>query len=193
MRRVRHVLGVLAKCEVVASAAGCAHKRGPKKTSDTLFHHEPLPTTRSLPYLLPVPVLTVCSQPQCDEGVPTCRNCQKSKRECLGYDPIFKQQPSPANIQPAPSIHPQTPSASASAPPNYHPSGQYGPPHAYPGTGGTFMQAAGLPRAEHAHFDSHYGNGPSLDPALSSGDQPHHMAHLNNYPNALQPTRTGKR
>lgn len=55
------------------------------------------------------------------------------------------------------------------------------------------MQAAGLPRDEHAHFDSHYGNGPSLDPALSSGDQPHHMAHLNNYPNALQPTRTGKR
>lgn len=27
---------------------------------------------------------------KCDEGHPTCKNCQKSKRECLGYDPIFK-------------------------------------------------------------------------------------------------------
>ncbi|KAF2722860.1 hypothetical protein K431DRAFT_221480 [Polychaeton citri CBS 116435] len=41
---------------------------------------------------------------KCDEGHPTCRNCQKSKRECLGYDPIFKQQSGPAPIQPAPVI-----------------------------------------------------------------------------------------
>ncbi|KAI9735246.1 MAG: hypothetical protein M1834_001836 [Cirrosporium novae-zelandiae] len=40
---------------------------------------------------------------KCDEGHPTCRNCQKSKRECLGYDPIFKPQPGPAAIQPAPA------------------------------------------------------------------------------------------
>ncbi|KAF3074726.1 hypothetical protein CFAM422_003090 [Trichoderma lentiforme] len=30
---------------------------------------------------------------QCDETHPTCNNCRKSKRECLGYDPIFRQQP----------------------------------------------------------------------------------------------------
>ncbi|PKS06690.1 hypothetical protein jhhlp_006764 [Lomentospora prolificans] len=29
---------------------------------------------------------------KCDETHPTCNNCRKSKRECLGYDPIFKQQ-----------------------------------------------------------------------------------------------------
>lgn len=40
---------------------------------------------------------------KCDEAHPTCKNCGKSKRECLGYDPIFKPQPGPAAIQPAPS------------------------------------------------------------------------------------------
>ncbi|KAM5525412.1 C6 finger domain-containing protein [Fusarium oxysporum f. sp. phaseoli] len=43
---------------------------------------------------------------QCDETHPTCNNCKKSKRECLGYDPIFRQQAggqSSSNIQPAPS------------------------------------------------------------------------------------------
>lgn len=43
---------------------------------------------------------------QCDEAHPMCRNCAKSKRECLGYDPIFKQQPGPAQIQPAPNSAP---------------------------------------------------------------------------------------
>ncbi|QIX01839.1 hypothetical protein AMS68_007356 [Peltaster fructicola] len=41
---------------------------------------------------------------KCDERQPGCRNCEKSKRECLGYDPIFKQQSGPAPIQPAPMI-----------------------------------------------------------------------------------------
>ncbi|KAF8459024.1 hypothetical protein BGX38DRAFT_312574 [Terfezia claveryi] len=40
---------------------------------------------------------------KCDEAHPTCKNCAKSKRECMGYDPIFKTQPGPAAIQPAPS------------------------------------------------------------------------------------------
>jgi hypothetical protein len=46
---------------------------------------------------------------KCDEGHPACRNCQKSKRECLGYDPIFKSQSSPPTIQPAPGIFPPQP------------------------------------------------------------------------------------
>jgi hypothetical protein len=29
---------------------------------------------------------------KCDENRPTCNNCKKSKRDCLGYDPIFRQQ-----------------------------------------------------------------------------------------------------
>lgn len=43
---------------------------------------------------------------QCDETHPTCNNCRKSKRECLGYDPIFRQQagtPTSSNVQPASS------------------------------------------------------------------------------------------
>ncbi|KAK6076341.1 negative acting factor [Seiridium cupressi] len=52
----------------------------------------------------------------CDEQHPVCKNCQKSKRECLGYDPIFKQQQQPStNIQPAPTsaggTHPAPPVA----------------------------------------------------------------------------------
>lgn len=30
-----------------------------------------------------------------------CRNCVKSKRECLGYDPGFRPQPAPSDIRPA--------------------------------------------------------------------------------------------
>ncbi|KAI1326500.1 hypothetical protein F5Y16DRAFT_410876 [Xylariaceae sp. FL0255] len=29
---------------------------------------------------------------KCDELHPVCKNCQKSKRDCLGYDPVFKNQ-----------------------------------------------------------------------------------------------------
>lgn len=54
---------------------------------------------------------------KCDEQHPACRNCQKSKRECLGYDPIFKQAPGPAAIQPAPSSAPSMSSAAATANP----------------------------------------------------------------------------
>ncbi|EWC48433.1 hypothetical protein DRE_02202 [Drechslerella stenobrocha 248] len=44
---------------------------------------------------------------KCDEAHPTCKNCTKSKRECLGYDPIFKQAPQgPPPIQPAPANTP---------------------------------------------------------------------------------------
>ncbi|KAH0542746.1 hypothetical protein FGG08_002885 [Glutinoglossum americanum] len=70
---------------------------------------------------------------KCDEAHPTCRNCQKSKRECLGYDPIFKAQPGPAAIQPAPTSAPPA-GATTSAPypapvPGYASSitGSYGP------------------------------------------------------------------
>lgn len=57
-----------------------------------------------------------------------CRNCVKSKRECLGYDPVFRPPPTPSTIQPAPNpspslvVNPQDPSYSA-APPGYMPAG----------------------------------------------------------------------
>lgn len=40
---------------------------------------------RQLPFAQPS--LTVL---QCDEGKPTCKRCEKSKRECLGYRPEFE-------------------------------------------------------------------------------------------------------
>ncbi|KAL1964704.1 hypothetical protein VTN77DRAFT_6730 [Rasamsonia byssochlamydoides] len=65
---------------------------------------------------------------KCDEGHPVCRNCVKSKRECLGYDPVFRPQPAPSAIQPAPNpppslvVNPQEPPSSyPAAPPGYVP------------------------------------------------------------------------
>ncbi|ETS72984.1 hypothetical protein PFICI_15376 [Pestalotiopsis fici W106-1] len=64
---------------------------------------------------------------KCDEQHPVCKNCQKSKRECLGYDPIFKQQQQQqqhTTIQPASNTNNITntttshPTPSASVPSN---------------------------------------------------------------------------
>ncbi|PON27425.1 hypothetical protein TGAM01_v203806 [Trichoderma gamsii] len=59
---------------------------------------------------------------KCDETHPTCNNCRKSKRECLGYDPIFRQQagtPTGTSAQPVSSnlSQPSESSAVASAQP----------------------------------------------------------------------------
>ncbi|CAM1506676.1 Fc.00g063170.m01.CDS01 [Cosmosporella sp. VM-42] len=62
---------------------------------------------------------------KCDETHPTCNNCKKSKRECLGYDPIFRQQPGgqpTTNIQPAPSTQLTPPSTLPSSVPSSVPS-----------------------------------------------------------------------
>ncbi|KAK8149654.1 hypothetical protein G3M48_006082 [Beauveria asiatica] len=52
---------------------------------------------------------------KCDETHPTCNNCKKSKRDCLGYDPIFRQQAAghPGSIQPAPSPTASIPSSNS--------------------------------------------------------------------------------
>lgn len=56
-----------------------------------------------------------------------CRNCVKSKRECLGYDPVFKAPSTPSAIQPAPNpppslvVNPQDPPTYPGAPPGYVP------------------------------------------------------------------------
>lgn len=64
---------------------------------------------------------------QCDETHPTCNNCRKSKRECLGYDPIFRQQPgtpTSSSVQPVSnSLSQPEPSGIASVQ-----SGAVGPP-----------------------------------------------------------------
>ncbi|KAI8962988.1 hypothetical protein F5Y11DRAFT_347014 [Daldinia sp. FL1419] len=97
------------------------------------FTQQPVPMTANNPYALPPEAL----RPQyalppsgpgsvlggrhkkCDEQHPVCKNCQKSKRECLGYDPIFKnqQQQHHTNIRPAPNNS----SASSSTVPSSRP------------------------------------------------------------------------
>ncbi|KAJ4341860.1 hypothetical protein N0V87_001525 [Didymella glomerata] len=109
---------------------------------------------------------------KCDEAHPTCRNCQKSKRECLGYDPIFKQQPGPAQIQPAPNSapapHSSTPPVPAQAPPA--PSYQSQVPQGYAPASSApagYAPAAAAPSAAH---DPQAFN--AIDPALAAAAAP---------------------
>ncbi|KAJ5168242.1 uncharacterized protein N7482_003836 [Penicillium canariense] len=108
---------------------------------------------------------------KCDEGHPVCRNCVKSKRECLGYDPVFRPQAStPSAIQPAPNpppslvVNPQGPPASSV--PSY--------PSAPPG----YMPASSQPFAPSLHSESpsnstdHPDNGASLDHSLGTTNAP---------------------
>lgn len=104
---------------------------------------------------------------KCDEQHPACRNCQKSKRECLGYDPIFKPQPGPSPIQPAPtSAAPISAAALATANPyGIQPSMQgypYDP---------NMAQQGGAP-----HYD--YNVDPmnaQLDPSQAHAQHPQHV------------------
>jgi hypothetical protein len=68
---------------------------------------------------------------QCDEAQPNCRNCAKSKRDCLGYDTFHsKAQPGHPNIKPAPSTSPNVLPAIPTVLSNLY--------QAYPGTATTF-------------------------------------------------------
>lgn len=105
---------------------------------------------------------------KCDEAHPTCRNCAKSKRECMGYDPIFKSQPGPAPIQPAPSSsQPMTPTmttpTSTSAPGGFTsmPAG-YGAAPAGAGYGPNVSGGASSPGSSVEPFEY----SAAIDPAL---------------------------
>lgn len=103
---------------------------------------------------------------KCDEGHPTCKNCQKSKRECLGYDPIFKAQPSPAAIQPAPAGGSTPLPAMAGGPSSY--------PYQMSPIGQGFSQAlstASSPTSSCDTYDYH-----QIDPALDATSHPPHMS-----------------
>ncbi|BCS24434.1 putative C6 finger domain protein [Aspergillus puulaauensis] len=124
---------------------------------------------------------------KCDEGHPVCRNCVKSKRECLGYDPVFKQ-PTPSAIQPAPNpqpslvVNPQDPSPNSTttqpqssyptAPPGYVPaSSQPFAPSQSPSTS-----------AERFEYNS------SIDPSLNQNNSPDMASVQNVTDGGLQPT-----
>ncbi|CCF41311.1 negative acting factor [Colletotrichum higginsianum] len=91
----------------------CRTYRAPPSPAPLLWALSPLKP--------PAPSLKPQALQPCDEAHPTCNNCKKSKRECLGYDPIFKQQPGPSAIQPAPNAQrvptPTVPSIPSSVPP----------------------------------------------------------------------------
>ncbi|KAL9604512.1 MAG: hypothetical protein Q9219_000477 [cf. Caloplaca sp. 3 TL-2023] len=105
---------------------------------------------------------------KCDEHHPQCKNCQKSKRECLGYDPIFKSQPGPAAIQPAPSAAPSMQSTPASAPPYPPPPQGYVPASSQPYAPSNPLTGTHSPNTTN---EQHYDYHTSLDPALASSLQ----------------------
>ncbi|MCJ1478991.1 hypothetical protein MMC13_007675 [Lambiella insularis] len=113
---------------------------------------------------------------KCDEAHPTCRNCIKSKRECLGYDPIFKSQPGPAAIQPAPSSAPSMQPQSATASP-YPP-----PPHGYM-PAGTQAYAPTLTAGVTSPDSSvePYDYSAAIDPALEGAGTPQMQVHSSLY------------
>ncbi|WYZ35284.1 hypothetical protein EsH8_I_001560 [Colletotrichum jinshuiense] len=110
---------------------------------------------------------------KCDEAHPSCNNCKKSKRECLGYDPIFKQQPGPSAIQPAPNAQrvptPTVPSVPSSVPPTVPtvPSTPAAPPVPVPVASSNPYgnQPAVLPSSYNPPVTSAHA---PLDPALTS-------------------------
>lgn len=102
-----------------------------------------------------------------------CRNCQKSKRECLGYDPIFKQQSGPAQIQPAPNAAPaQHTSSAPSAPAQQAPStySQSPVPQGYAPASSApagYAPAASVPNSGHQSENFN-----AIDPALAQPGPP---------------------
>ncbi len=101
---------------------------------------------------------------QCDEAHPTCRNCQKSKRECLGYDPIFKSQPGPAAIQPAPSGAPSMHATSVTSTSTTSP---YPPGYAPAVTGG-YAPALSTGASSPGSSVEPYDYATAIDPALEA-------------------------
>ncbi|KAL4779731.1 C6 finger domain protein [Aspergillus varians] len=122
---------------------------------------------------------------KCDEGHPVCRNCVKSKRECLGYDPVFKQ-PTPSAIQPAPNlqpslvVNPQDPSTNCTVQSSY----PTAPPGYVPASSQPFA-----PSQSPSTSAERYDYNSSIDPSLNQNNSPPNMANVQNVPDGgLQPT-----
>ncbi|KAJ5086661.1 hypothetical protein NUU61_007968 [Penicillium alfredii] len=132
---------------------------------------------------------------KCDEGHPVCRNCVKSKRECLGYDPVFRPQASaPSAIQPAPNpppslvVNPQGPPPPPSTP-------------SYPSAPPGYMPATSQPFAPSLHSESpststdQHEHGATVDPSLGAQNSPT-VANMQNTggarPQGTEPTYKAK-
>ncbi|KAL6708457.1 hypothetical protein ACN47E_002720 [Coniothyrium glycines] len=111
---------------------------------------------------------------KCDEAHPMCRNCQKSKRECLGYDPIFKQQSGPAQIQPAPNSTPAPHASSAPSVPVPHAPSTYSQSPVPQGYAPASSAPAGYAPAASAPSGHQSENFNAIDPALAQPGPPMH-------------------
>ncbi|KAJ5221745.1 uncharacterized protein N7469_010632 [Penicillium citrinum] len=122
---------------------------------------------------------------KCDEGHPVCRNCVKSKRECLGYDPVFRPQAStPSAIQPAPNPPPSL---------VVNPQGPPAPPlPSYPSAPPGYMPASSQPFAPSLHSESpststeQPDHGASLESSLPPGNPPTQINMQNSNDNGHQ-------
>lgn len=129
------------------------------------------------------------NQFQCDEGHPVCRNCVKSKRECLGYDPVFRPSAS-TPIQPAPNpppslvVNPQGPPPSSSAP--AYPSA---PPGYMPASSQPF--APSLPSESPSASTDQPEHRASLEPSLTSNNTPTMQASVDPLPQSSEPSYKG--
>ncbi|KAI5201625.1 hypothetical protein E4T39_05148 [Aureobasidium subglaciale] len=103
---------------------------------------------------------------KCDEGHPACRNCQKSKRECLGYDPIFKSQTSPQTIQPAPGHFPPPPQQQAQPQQIKHESQMAPEPQRYSNVPQGYAPAASAGYSPATVMQPPVDFGAHIDPAL---------------------------
>ncbi|KAL8355936.1 hypothetical protein RB601_001305, partial [Gaeumannomyces tritici] len=100
---------------------------------------------------------------KCDETHPTCNNCKKSKRDCAGYDPIFKQTPpGPSTIQPAPN-HGAAPTAPPPAQPLQQPQLEQ---HSHSQDQQTSSLSGGPPTSStNSPVSSPYGHQPTVVPS----------------------------
>lgn len=141
------------------------------------------------PQTLAHTLTTTCLQ--CDEAHPICRNCQKSKRECMGYDPIFKQQAGPAQIQPAPNSTPVPHSSTPASAPAQSASSTYSQspvPQGY-----APASSAGYAPAAATTGSSHQPEGfNAIDPALAqSSSAAHPNQPIYNGVHAMDPAMRG--
>ncbi|KAL4965042.1 putative C6 finger domain protein [Aspergillus stella-maris] len=129
---------------------------------------------------------------KCDEGHPVCRNCVKSKRECLGYDPVFKQ-PTPSAIQPAPNpqpslvVNPQEPSPAQQQQQQHQQQQQPSYPAAPPG----YVPASSQPynpSQSPSTSTERYDYNTSIDPSLNQNNSPDMASVQNVVDGGLQPT-----
>ncbi|KAL8897246.1 MAG: hypothetical protein Q9192_002676 [Flavoplaca navasiana] len=125
---------------------------------------------------------------KCDEAHPACRNCQKSKRDCLGYDPIFKSQPGPTAIQPAPSTAPSMQTNPSQAPPYPPPPQGYVPASSQSYTPPNLATSKSPPNAT---GETSYEYHATIDPSLASSLQAKTNTSMHNGLDFGQETGTG--